>query len=235
MGVATVIQYELCSYQIRQKINDTKEKEMQREKLSNLEEQLNVYEENSKVLSKYKHDMRHYSRVLNEFLQNEDMQGAKSYIQQLDERLELVTATSYCENRVINGIITIYAARARKIEATFQVQARVPETLKILDIDLTSVLANVLENALEAVEKLPKKERQILVKIDYEKKHLKIMVSNGCSIQTTFLEGGMPVSSKEKQGGLGTTSIRDVAKTYGGYATFSQEKTIFTTKILLNC
>lgn len=235
MGIAALIQYELCRYQIRQKAEDEENRRRQQERIAALKEQIAVYEENSRNLTKCQHDMRHHNRILHEFIQEQDLKGADSYLHQIEKQLEQTTATSYCDNHVINGILTIYAARASRNQIQLRMQANVPDTIAIQETEITPLLANVLENAMEALQKVEEGKRTMRLSIVYEKEHLGIQVMNQCAVQTVFSPDGLPKSTREQAGGIGTVSVRDIAEAHDGYAIFKQEDEQFITKIRINC
>ncbi len=235
MMVAAVMEYELTAYQIAKKESDEKIAFYQKERTKRLQEELTIYESNEITIRKYKHDIRHFNRVLAGFIKDEEYTKALDYLTEFDSMLEKVTAVSFCENRIVNEILTIYASKCQKAGFKLRAKAAVPERFPIQEVELTSLVANALENALEAQEKLPKEKRFIQFEITYDDRRLKILSKNSCEAKPKFNENGLPVSTKPVRSGIGTSQISEIAKKYGGAASFSYEKGMFILKAVMTC
>jgi sensor histidine kinase YesM len=136
-------------------------------------------------------------------------------------------------NPIANSILNFYANKAeiQKIKTEFQVS--IPENIGIDNIDLTCVLGNILENALEGCLRLSKDHaKEISVTIKYFDHRLRIKVVNTCLSDITF-DGDLPLTQKTI-GGTGAKSILYTAEYYDGTAGFSVKKGKFITQIVLN-
>jgi hypothetical protein len=234
MFAAFTIEYELTAYQMEKKEADKKLAYFQKERTKRLREQLSIYESNENIIRKYRHDLRHYNRVMAGFLEDKEYDKAISYLGELDSSLEKVTAVSFCNNKVVNELLTIYASRCQKMGFKLRAKAVVPEHLPMEETDLTSLVANALENAVEAQEKLPEEKRHIKFEMEYDGRKLKLYTQNPTSVQNTF-NNGLPISTREIQSGIGSKQIRDIAEKYGGAASFKQEDDSFILKAIMTC
>ncbi|WP_026652893.1 sensor histidine kinase [Butyrivibrio proteoclasticus] len=232
---AAAIVYELTAYQIEKRDSDEKIAYYERERVKKLKEQLSIYENNEHTIRKYKHDLRHYNRVLAGYIEEKDYDKAANYLKEFDSLLETVTAVSFCDNQIVNELLTIYASRCQKLGFKLRVKASVPEKFPMEELDLTSLLANAMENALEAQEKVPEKERSIQVEINYDGKKLKLFTKNPCAIINTFGEDGLPVSTREIPSGIGTEQIKEISEKYSGIASFTQEGDFFILRAIMTC
>ena len=235
MIAAAVICYELTAYQIDKKVSDEKIAYYQEERTGRLKKLLSIYESNEQTIRKYKHDIRHFNRVLAGFIQNQEYDKAASYLQEFDSMLEGVTAVSFCENTIVNEILTIYASRCQKLGFKPRIRAIVPERFAIEETDLTSLVANALENAVEALGAVDEDKRSLQVEISFDGRKLKLMTKNPTSREISFKKNGLPISTREVQSGVGTAQIKAIAEKYGGVASFSQENGMFVVKAVLTC
>ena len=235
MHSAAVIEYELTCYQIDKKISDEKIRYLQNERTKRLQEQLSIYESNELTIRKYKHDIRHFNRVLASFINNQEYDKAKEYLQEFDSMLENVTAVSFCENRIVNELLTIYAARCQKEGFKLRAKACVPEHIPMQEVELTSLVANALENALEAQDKVDREKRLIQIDITYDGRRLRLMTKNPCGDEVRYRDGGLPESTKAIRSGIGTQQIRSIATKYGGAASFEDEDGMFVMKAVMTC
>ncbi len=235
MIAAAIMEYELTSYQIEKRITDEQITYYQTERTQRLREQLAIYEANELTIRKYKHDIRHFNRVLSGFIKNKEYDKASEYLKDFDSMLEQVTIVSFCENKIVNELLTIYTSRCQKLGFKLRAKAVVPELIPMEEIELTSLVANALENALEAQEKVPKEKRHIRFEINYDCKKLKLLSQNTCLEKVVFDEHKMPRSTKAIQSGIGTIQIRSIAEKYSGVASFTIENDIFTVKAVMTC
>lgn len=180
-----------------------------------------------------RHDMHHHNAVINSLLKSGDINNLKVYMKSYDSALNTHNVSSYCLNPIVNSIMNICASRIEEenIKTVFQVS--VPEVIGIDNIDLTCVLANAIENALEGCLRLPANaEKEILVIIKYINSRLRVKVENTCRNDIIF-EGDLPVTQKTG-GGMGTKSILYTAERYDGMAGFAVTNGKFITRIVLN-
>ena len=232
---AIVIVYELTAYQIDKKKSDEQIAYYEQERNQRLKEQLTIYENNEQTIRKYKHDIRHYNRILAGFIQDGEYEKAGSYLKEFDTMLEEVTAVSFCDNKVINELLTIYVSRCQKMGFKLRARVNVPEVFPIEEVDLTSLVANAIENAYEAQTRVPQEKRFIQAEIIYDGRKLKMLVKNAAAGNNEFTQEGLPVSTKPVKSGIGTEQIKCIAEKYGGAASFSLENGVFTVRAVLTC
>lgn len=114
-----------------------------------------------------------------------------------------------------------------KVKSNIDVQ----KSLNIADEDLSVILGNAIDNAFEALAKIPDQEQQLWMEVKYIKGILFIQVKN-----TYFGEQfmGIPKSSKTKKyHGIGLTSIERMVKKYRGKMKIKTEDNWFSLEIVL--
>lgn len=113
---------------------------------------------------KLTHDFRSHLETLDSLLENKSFQEATDYIAQLrsrqTERILLVNT----HNSTMDAILNPKANIAQKYNIDIQFTVNDLSPLRIDPVDLTVIISNLMDNAIEACEKLPVKERQIHVK-----------------------------------------------------------------------
>ena len=180
-----------------------------------------------------RHDMHHHNAVIIEMLQKGDADQLKTYMKSVDAALDAHNTNSFCTNPIANSILNVYARRAEAegIKITFRVT--VPKNIGIDNIDLTCVLGNTLENALEGCLRLPKdEEKEIIFTVKFIDNRLRVQVENTCRNDIVF-DDELPVTQKQG-GGTGIKSILYTAERYDGTAGFSVIDGKFITQIVLN-
>lgn len=114
------------------------------------------------------------------------------------------------------------------------INASVPTSLKIDDMELASIYANAVENAIKGCEAAPLgTERSIKIYTSYRDGKLILQVKNSCDPSViSFDIMGMPISPREG-GGVGTRSIRYVVEKHGGTWYFDIKGDIFITSVVI--
>ncbi len=235
MMVAWVLQFEIVYNHKKELQAEETEKQLQAERLRSLETQLMVYEENMSIVNRYRHDHKHYVRVLRQMLEEGNISGTSEYLKELDGNLDRIVSMTYCDNRLINSILSIYNNRLTKLGCRMKIRAGIPNDLNITEVDLSTIISNILENAVEAQEKVEEDRRFLDVKIDYDGGKLKGQIFNSCPSGLKFDDDGMPESTKEIKSGIGTRNIRHVAEKYGGTVGFEENGGVFTTRFVFSC
>lgn len=104
--------------------------------------------------------------------------------------------------------------RKRKFPSTFN--ATVPQKLTVSDIDLCVLIGNLIDNAVEACEKLPVKERFLRLYIGVFRKQLYISVTNATNELVRKLDDEY-ITTKRGNHGHGLKRINNTVEKYGGF------------------
>jgi hypothetical protein len=180
-----------------------------------------------------RHNMHHHNAVIIGMLQSQQIEELKVYMKSCDAALDAKYSQDYCKNPIANSLFNLYADRAEKENIRPEFHVNIPEDIGIENVDLTCVLGNALENALEGCLRLPAKAcKEIIVTTKFIDRRLRIQVENTCRTDIEFIEE-LPVTQKQG-GGTGTKSILYTAEEYDGAAGFSVRNGIFITQIVMN-
>ena len=173
-----------------------------------------------------RHDRRHHNLVMLERANNNDLEGVREYLKILVESEGQVwSEIRFCNNLTVNTVLTAYMRRASENGVDARISASVSRDLAIETQDLVIVVANLFENALNAVEKLKGKEKFVQVSIKETPQRLLIKIENACREKMTF---------DEAEYGVGIRSVIATVNKYNGMYDFSAEDGIFSAKISLN-
>ena len=182
----------------------------------------------------WRHDYHNHMQVLKAHLYMEQYDSIEVYLDNLAADLSQVDTIIKSGNVMIDAILNSKLSLARAREIRINAKAMVPKALSISEIDLCIIIGNLLDNAMEASQRLPdSKDRFIRVYIDIIKTHLYISVSN--SLEGAVMRSGQAyLSTKEQPGhGFGLMRIDKIAEKYGGYINRQHEEGVFVTEIML--
>jgi signal transduction histidine kinase len=203
-----------------------------------LEQSVEIQKERGRVLTAYeseirrqRHDLRHHLRYLRQLLQDGKDREAAAYIESLDQAIPVGTITRYCENSMVNAVISYYAALAHSDQIRMEVSVRIPAANPhISDSHLCVILGNLLENAGEACRRMTEGERWIRLRTKVHGELLFISMDNSCE-GTVQPQDGRYLSSKRNEEGIGLRSVRSLAKVHGGTAEFTSGDNWFRSEI----
>lgn len=182
---------------------------------------------------KSKHDLRQHFVLLKHFLHEKDLAALERYLNNYIISLDQTINLNICANTYCNAIIQYYynLALAKKIKVDLQIE--LPENLKVAEEDISILLGNILENALEACERQAHGEKFIFAKAAIiGNDMLALTVKNSFDHEINQQEGNF-ISSKRAAKGIGTSSIQSVAERYDGIVKFSYADGVFETSVLL--
>jgi hypothetical protein len=182
----------------------------------------------------YHHDMKHHLNAIHTFLSGNNIDEALRYISRLDDKLSQSVIQKYCENYVVNVILSSYIGKAKKERIKVIHELYVPENIAVDDIELGLIFANALENAINACTKIENPDdRTIIITGKFQHEQLYIRISNPFVGEVPF-DGEFPVSNAEGHG-MGSRSIAAIAQKYGGMFSFVAQGGVFKTTVSLKC
>ena len=180
------------------------------------------------------HDLRHHALVIRWLVRNNSEEQLDKYINSFVGGLPEHDPIFYCEHYLINSLLELYTNLAKQQETEFAVRANLPNAVSVKDTDLSVILSNLLENALEAARKIPAERRMVSVRVALAYDTLGIKVENAFDGDVQVKNGWFYSSKQTGRKGVGLASVRSVCQNYGGNANFyADEGNIFHSEIML--
>lgn len=195
-----------------------------REETISLQTKARAQQENVEALSaayaqqrKLTHDFQAHLDTLANMLAQEplDTELLRKYVKDLraaqTSRILLVNTHHAALDALLNQKALV--AKNRKIDIQFSVNDL--SAVKINIVDLTILISNTLDNAIEACEKLPVNDRQILVQVILEEDVLFYAVRNR-SLPVNIQPGQLPITTKFPPSlhGYGLQNVQTTLKKY---------------------
>lgn len=188
--------------------------------------------ENSNILI---HDIKRHLLSIKELAHENDCDGIEHYIENLYSEYEVKNIKKYSNHKLVNAIINRYAKVFLDSGITFNCDIRNIDFSFIADNDLTSLLDNLLENALEASRDSEEKKVELLI-TPTNVNYISISLNNTCSTAPNIKNGKL-ITTKKKSAphGYGIKSIMRIADKYDGNVSFdyNNEVLLFYIKIVL--
>lgn len=183
-------------------------------------------EENRRII----HDFRHHLRVLTGMAEKTNQTELTNYLNSIYPNLTSSQSANihFCENDAVDALLRYYAGVAAKKKINYRFQISISDHLVIPDLDLCSILGNLLENAIEACEKQPEETRTLLFTTQEKGSQLFLIIRNSYNgqIQKT---GGKFISSKpgKMRLGIGIASAKRIVEQYGGSMNITTDSQYF--------
>ena len=168
--------------------------------------------EQQRSVRKMRHDIANHLMAI-ELMVSENDPGAKEYSRHLMQEVQKTQMVDRCENQVADAVVYGKAAEASAGQIEFKADAQLSQTVAIDDLDLMSLLSNLLDNALTAASQAERK--WVSVQIREQAGTVLFAVQNSIQAQTV---PDLNQSSKRNKNshGLGIGIIREICGRYNG-------------------
>ncbi len=179
-----------------------------------------------------RHDMKNHLLALSALAEENNALEVTEYIDHLNRLLSPVKGNLSSGNVVIDSILNGKLALAADKGIDMKVDLAVPEKLSIDDIDITILLGNLLDNAVENFDETA--GEPVRFSLHYDKGRLLIHCENPYA-GTRKRSGASYDTMKEDKGnhGIGLQNVNNVINKYNGELKIREENNIFYADCLL--
>ena len=177
-----------------------------------------------------RHDMRLFLNSLSSCIELSDKETAQKMISGFFDRTEASSVKRYCTNDTLNYVLSDYAAQCREKAVLFQPFIELTETVPD-EILFSSIVANALDNALNAQEGLVREKRIIRLMLKNHNGKTLFSVKNTYCTRPVF-QDDIPLSF-QKDHGYGIRSIQYAAEKMGGNCQFVLEDEWFIVRVVI--
>lgn len=178
-----------------------------------------------------RHNLRHRLQTIDVMLQKGAYEEAREYIQSAQKTLDAPLNKKYCQNAILDAVFTSYFRQAEEKGIRIESALNFSENLPVEAEELSVVIANALENAIIACEKLPEAKRHIKCRcIDHPQFILQISNPYNGDILTDA--DGRPLA-REHNHGIGTRSILAFCEKNNAIVDYKISHDTFAVRILI--
>ena len=183
-----------------------------------------------------RHEMRGHLTNIKGLVQSGAYDGLEDYVSRMDESISSLELTLHTGNPVTDVIVNDKQRQCLELDIRFQVDFHYPEPGLYDAFDLGIVLQNLLQNALEACEKVPEGERFISLTGKQKGHFFLIEVKNSFAGKMEFGHDGLPVTTKTADApmhGIGLSNVRRTAEDYMGEMDICLEDQVFCITVMI--
>lgn len=191
------------------------------------------------------HDLRQHWAALKGCIESGDPNALADYVRRYGESLPMDSHRTFCKNYAVDALLNFYAEKADRLGIPMEISFLMSQKTIIPEPEFCVLLGNLLENALEAYA--PAEESQssaapsdsempcfIRVNARQTGESMLSLTVDNTSTRPPRMEGEQFCSSKHEGFGMGTMSVRLIAKRYHGDARFEWKDGVFYASVMLN-
>lgn len=189
--------------------------------------------EHVRQTAKLRHDFRHSIRLLASLAEQGDIDSIRAHITEYETILDRHVIANFCGNAALNALFGYYweMAVAAGIDTDWKIA--LPEPLPFLELDMTGLFGNLMENAVAACRTVPEDSRYFCLTAEVRHgNRLYIVSTNSFDGKCRKGKNGY-LSTKHDGDGIGLSAIAATAEKYGGSAKASNSDTEFFVDVVL--
>lgn len=189
------------------------------------DKQFAMQKENINLINQKCHDIKYQ---LKQFVPNKN-------IEEIEQIVSIYDANYHTGNEVLDIILTEKSLYCSENKIQFTCMTNCKDLGFIKDSDLYCLFGNMIDNAIEAVDKISDVHQKcISIHINTQNELLTINISNYYQGKIQRDEEGFPLTNKENHGyhGFGIRSIQSIVQKYGGNISFVTDDNIFRLNLL---
>lgn len=222
------------------RVNQQREMEAEIAKLK--QEQAEIVERDYQALrrtyadnAKLYHDLHNHIEAIYQCLLQGDTKEAVRYCEDLRTPVRQISQTVWTGDKALDYLISSKMALAEQEQIKTKVNIEYPHNTNIRSVDLTTILGNLLDNALEAAKAAPESLRFLNLTIRRINAMLIIKVENGYG-NTLIQENGKLLTSKKDKAfhGWGLKSVQTAADRYDGTIRTDYKDHVFQSVVTLS-
>lgn len=201
-----------------------------------MEERLSVQTQNTQKLQKIRHDIKNHLVNLKNLIDKNDITNAQWLLSEIIGQTDNISIgiSQTSGNSIIDSIVAYKATVCYNKEINIEYFLEELPELFIDLIDISSVISNLLDNAVEAAEKT--ENPHIIIKILMCRKYLTIFVKNSYNENfPPIIENDNLITTKSDKTihGYGMQIVNEIAFKYDGNCQLQLDGSYFITNVLL--
>ena len=179
----------------------------------------------------YKHDFHNHLQTLKAQIKACEVDRALAYIEELDTKLMNVDTLLKTGNITLDAILSAKIAQAKASDIEVTIKANIPDNLLVTDVELSIIIGNLLDNAIEACVNV-EGERFIRIYIAMKGKMMYFSMLNTAGAKRQKL-GSLFLSQKAGVHGFELKRADNIIQEKGGWVKYNSEDGAFSSEFLM--
>lgn len=197
-----------------------------------------MLEEQYRQSERLRHDLKNHIIALLGLLENKEWGKMGNYLKNMEDSAGLGIGEEITGNRVVDILLYQKQKMAERKNIIWECDVQIPQICYINEFDLCVLFGNILDNAVEACERLQHNElyrnqRQFInIQARAVKKCFLLEVKNSADMEDKHKIGFTNKENPEEHG-IGLLNISDVVHKYNGVMNIEVQNSVFVISILV--
>jgi len=194
--------------------------------------QLEIMTQSQENLREFRHNVKNHVLSLKALLENNDSRSASDYLDNIYRSIGIPDEYSKSGNSEIDSILNYKLHKADSCGIKAEVKVSVPEKLNILPFDLSVVMGNLIDNAIEA--SCASAEKKLKVSVELDRNVLYLHIANSFSGALNYSNGEYVTTKDDKEKhGMGLYSVKKSLEKYNGAIELRHTRNVFFADVLI--
>lgn len=167
-----------------------------------------------------KHDLNNYLSTLYGLIYLERFEESKKYITEVNDRITNMDNIVETSHPIITALVSLKKSKAFEDNIDIKLDIDLPENLQIDFVDLSIIIGNLIDNAIEASQQVKEGQRKIELSMYVKEDYLVIKMKNtkleSQRLETDKITGRFTTKTKHEDHGFGLGNVEYVVKQYNG-------------------
>jgi len=182
------------------------------------------------TINAIEHDMRSHIQVIEDMKKAGRDDEVSDYLARFTDTISENMGLVFTPHPIVSSILSYCRQRAKKAYVDLQLDVSVPNYIDINQIDLTVILGNTIDNALEALEEMESGSRKLHISVKQSNYYLYYEIMN------TYDTVAVKARKKDKSlHGYGLKNVRSCVDKYGGSINVRDNSGEFTVTVMIPC
>lgn len=208
------------------------------------QQQFELLNNANQMLRSWKHDFHNHLAAIRTLMEHKEYQEAQSYLNTITQDLNKNSWQVRTGNSIIDAVLTSKLPRIQDDNIEFIHSIFLPDTLPLGSIELTSLLGNLMDNAIDACGQIPQNnnanniqeagKRYIHLEIKPYNQCLFLDITNSSTGKYRYNLSHTLISTKKRpEHGIGLKRIEKIVSEADGFLQITPETESFHVNILL--
>lgn len=166
------------------------------------------------------HDFRQHLRTITSMAESSKENVILNYLHEVSDVLDTSTSNikiTFCDNPAVDALLSYYFNMATQRNIKIDIMLNIPDNLTLSDVELCTILGNLLENSIEACELLSKDDGMIFLSSKISSQMYFILVENTYDGKSNMINSKFISRKSDKNlHGIGLQSIDKIIKSHNG-------------------
>ncbi len=218
---------------VNKQIQSEEENKMYKNYIELQKEYYNQLIKQDEKIRDFKHDMNAHIAVISSYCDNNDISELKNYLNDVIRESAIFDIVNYTGNKSVDAVISQQIINAQQNSIVVNINGKLPLNISVSEFDLTTIISNLLKNAIEACEKIKDiDKRKISLDVMAFNSQIYISIKNPINYEDIEKVKGLNTSKNDKVNhGIGIKNVKRTVQKYNGIIEFKIDDNCFWVEV----